>query len=104
NTNTATSLAGTANAGLSAIGTGPSQSSTAFGNPGAAAGGPQLLSNLATTTRGVGPAIVNHYNVQPAFDVYANLDRRDLGSVGSAVEKIVKDASAKLPRGTTLEV
>ena len=33
--------------------------------------------------------IVNHYNVQPVFDVYANVDRRDLGSVGSAVEKII---------------
>jgi multidrug efflux pump subunit AcrB len=104
NTNTATSLAGTANAGNAAVGTGPNQASTAFGNPGATAGGPQLLSNLASTTRGVGPAIVNHYNVQPAFDVYANIDRRDLGSVGSAVEKIVQQMSAHLPRGTTLEV
>src|ERR1017187_6847557 len=103
NTNTATSLAGAANAGNAGVGTGPNQASTAFGNPGATAGGPQLLSNLATTTRGVGPAIVNHYNVQPVFDVYANIDRRDLGSVGSAVEKIVGQMSAKLPRGTTLE-
>ena len=26
--------------------------------------------------------IVNHYNVWPVFDVYANVDRRDLGGVG----------------------
>jgi multidrug efflux pump subunit AcrB len=104
NTNTATSLAGAANAGNNAVGAGPSQASTAFGNPGAAAGGPQLLSNLASVTRGVGPAIVNHYNVQPVYDVYANIDRRDLGSVGSAVEKIVERMSANLPRGTTLEL
>ena len=104
NTNTATSLAGVANAGNAAVGTGPNQASTAFGNPGATAGGPQLLSNLASTTRGIGPAIVNHYNVQPVFDVYANIDRRDLGSVGSAVEKIVDQMSAKLPRGTTLDL
>ena len=31
--------------------------------------------------RGVAPEIVNHYNVQPVFDIYANVDRRDLGSV-----------------------
>ena len=104
NTNTATSMAGSANAGNASVGTGPNQASTAFGNPGATAGGPQLLSNLATTTRGVGPAIVNHYNVTPVFDVYANIDRTDLGSVGSAVEKIVNQMSANLPRGTTLEV
>ena len=27
--------------------------------------------------------IINHYNVGPVFDVYANVDRRDLGGVGS---------------------
>jgi multidrug efflux pump subunit AcrB len=104
NSNTATSLAGSANAGNAAVGASPSQASTAYGNPGATAVGPQLLSNLAETSRGVAPAIINHYNVQPVFDVYANLDRRDLGSVGSHVEQIVKEVSGKLPRGTTIEV
>jgi len=32
------------------------------------------------------------------------VDRRDLGSVGAEVEKIVKDESAHLPRGTTLNL
>jgi multidrug efflux pump subunit AcrB len=104
NTTTATSLAGAANAASSFVGAGPSQSSTAYGNPGAAQGGPQLLSNLAGVGRGVAPEIVNHYNVQPVFDIYANLDRRDLGAVGGAVEKIVDRMSAKLPRGTTLDI
>jgi multidrug efflux pump subunit AcrB len=62
------------------------------------------LSNLAGVERGVAPEIINHYNVQPVFDVYANVDRRDLGSVGSAVEKIVNENSKKLPRGTSLEL
>ena len=66
--------------------------------------GPQLLSNLVTVGRSVAPAIVNHYNVQPVFDVYANVDRRDLGSVGAGVEKIVAEMTPKLPRGTTIEV
>jgi multidrug efflux pump subunit AcrB len=34
--------------------------------------------------------------------VYANVDRRDLGSVGAAVEEIMHDISTKLPRGTSL--
>ena len=34
--------------------------------------------------RGVAPQIVNHYNVQPVFDVYANVDRQDLGTVAAA--------------------
>jgi multidrug efflux pump subunit AcrB len=74
------------------------------GNPGTMNGGAQLLENLAEVSRGVAPEIVNHYNVQPVYDVYANVDRRDLGAVGSAVEKIVQQASHNLPRGTTLDL
>jgi multidrug efflux pump subunit AcrB len=101
---TATSIAGAADATLSSVSAGPSQSSAAYGNPGSSDAGPQLLSNLAGSVRGAAPEIVNHYNVQPVFDVYANIDRRDLGSVGDAVERIVADASKHLPRGTTLDV
>jgi len=67
-------------------------------------GGVQLLENLARVGRGVAPEIVNHYNVQPVYDVYANVDRRDLGGVGSAVERIVQQASKNLPRGTTIDL
>jgi multidrug efflux pump subunit AcrB len=102
--NTATSSAGTAGASNSAVGSSPSQNSAAYGNPGAAAGGPQLLSNLASVERGVSPEIINHYNVQPVFDVYANVDRRDLGSVGNGVEKIMREFSGKLPRGSSFDL
>ncbi len=102
--NTANSSGGTANALVSSVGNGPSQNSLAYGNPGASGGGPQLLSNLASVERGVAPEIINHYNVQPVFDVYANVDRRDLGSIGVAVEKIMQEFSGKLPRGTSFEL
>ena len=96
---------GVAVAGVSSIGTGPGQETLAYGNPGAAAQGrPQFLSNLATTERGVAAEIINHYNVQPVFDVYANVDRQDLGSVGSAVEKIVNEIEPKLPRGSSIQI
>ena len=104
NTTTATSTAGSANPTNAGVGAGPNQSSAAYGNPGAASGGPQLLSNMVTVGRSVAPAIVNHYNVQPVMDVYANVDRRDLGSVGAGVEKIVAEMTPKLPRGTTIDV
>jgi multidrug efflux pump subunit AcrB len=97
-----TNIAGTANPSNAFVGTAPNQSSLAFGNPGATATGTQLLANLATADRGVTNEIVNHYNVQPVFDVYANVDRRDLGKVGSAVEDIIQDVSKKLPRASTL--
>jgi multidrug efflux pump subunit AcrB len=102
--NTADSMAGSANPADSSVGAAPSQSSLAYGNPSANADNPQLLSNLAGVERGVAPEIINHYNVQPVFDVYANVDRRDLGSVGSAVEKIMNEYSKKLPKGTSLEL
>jgi len=42
--------------------------------------------------------------VQPVMDVYASVDRRDLGSVGARVEKIVEEMTPKLPRGTSIEL
>jgi multidrug efflux pump subunit AcrB len=104
NTNTSTSMAGAANPISSSIAAGPNQGSLAYGNPGSASGGPQLLSNLVGVSRNVAPLIINHYNVQPVYDVYANIDRRDLGRVGDAVQDIVKQFEPKLPRGSTLEV
>ena len=74
------------------------------GIPGAMAGGTQLLSNLVTFERDTTPVVVSHYNVQPVFDVYANIDRRDLGGVGAEVQKIMREESGKLPRGTTLSL
>src|SRR5579872_2358445 len=102
--NTPESLAGSSSGSNANVGAGPNQSLMAYGNPGANSGAPQLLSNLADVERGVAPEIINHYNVEPVFDVYANLDRRDLGSVGSAVEKIVGEFSKNLPKGTSLEL
>ena len=75
---------------------------TTPGSLSGAAGAVQLLSNLVDVKRSYGPVIINHYNVAPVFNVFANVDRRDLGSVGRAVERIMKDEQASLPRGTTL--
>jgi multidrug efflux pump subunit AcrB len=95
--------AGTGDPTAGAIGTSPSQASLSFGNPGAnPPGATQFLANMARTQRGVSPEIVNHYNVQPVFDVYANIDRSDLGSVATQVNKIMKQGSQHLPRGTSL--
>jgi multidrug efflux pump subunit AcrB len=88
--------------GGSFVGASPSGDSLAYGNPGALNGSTQLLSNLVTVERSTAPVIINHYNVWPVFDVYANVDRRDLGGVGSEVEKIMRAEEKHLPRGTTL--
>ncbi len=64
----------------------------------------QLLQNFVTTRRAEMPIIVTHYNVQPEFDIFANVDRRDLGGVASDVYKIMGDAQKSLPQGTTLKM
>ncbi|HTC35869.1 MAG TPA: efflux RND transporter permease subunit [Bryobacteraceae bacterium] len=94
--NTPGSLAGVANQGDGSTGVAPNQSSAAYANPGTLPYQTQLLSNLATIEHSTGPEIANHYNVQPVFDVYANIDRRDLGGVASQVEKII--ARTKIPK------
>jgi multidrug efflux pump subunit AcrB len=98
---TAGSLAGAA--GAPSVGASPSGTTLAYGNPGAMTGGSaQLLSNLVDVRRSYGPVIINHYNVAPVFDVYANVDRTDLGTVGTAVERLADQERSNLPRGTTL--
>jgi multidrug efflux pump subunit AcrB len=63
-------------------------------------GGTQLLSNLATVSRGVSTTVASHYNVQPVMDVYANVEQRDLGGVAHQVERIMSDVSPQLPKGS----
>jgi len=65
---------------------------------------PELLGNLATIERRESPVIVNHYDVQPVFDVMANVQGRDLGGVAGQINKIVDQAKKNLPRGTFLNV
>jgi multidrug efflux pump subunit AcrB len=65
---------------------------------------PELLGNLASVERRESPVIVNHYNVQPVFDVLANVQGRDLGGVADQVSKVLDEFKLKLPRGTFLSV
>jgi multidrug efflux pump subunit AcrB len=69
-----------------------------------AGGTPQLLGNVAQLERGVTPSVVNHYNVQPLFDVYANVQDRDLGSMASAVDRVLAEVKPQLPKGSFFAV
>jgi CzcA family heavy metal efflux pump len=61
---------------------------------------PQLLSNLATVERRKMPAVINHYNIQPVYDIYANVQNRDLGAVAYEVDKVIEEFKPKLPTGS----
>jgi multidrug efflux pump subunit AcrB len=65
---------------------------------------PQLLSNLVNLRRTTSPAVVNHYNVQPIYDVYANVEGRDLAGVSADVQKVIDAARSGLPRGSSIVV
>ncbi|MBZ2187264.1 MAG: efflux RND transporter permease subunit [Bryobacter sp.] len=65
---------------------------------------PSLLSNLADVRRSTSMAVVNHYNVQPTYNVYANVENTDLGSVQKRVNGILDEMRPKLPKGVQIEL
>ncbi len=71
---------------------------------GSAGGQMQMLSNIGHLQRGTTAAIVNHYNVQPVYDIYANVQDRDLGSVAGDVRRLVAEYTPKLPKGSFFEL
>lgn len=64
----------------------------------------QLMNNLAKPKRQYTPYVVNHINVQPCFDIYADTEQRDLGGVSDDIQKIVDKYKTHLPRGTLIRV
>ena len=89
-------------------GSAPTPGSTTFGmfTPAAQMGGQpiQILSNLASITRGEELATVTHYNIQPVVDIYGNVDRADLRSVSDHINQILQRHRKELPRGSQLVV
>ena len=64
----------------------------------------ELLGNMATLTPAVLPVVVNHHNGAPVFDIYANTQDSDLGSVAARINHIVKEERKNLPPGTKIVV
>jgi multidrug efflux pump subunit AcrB len=67
-------------------------------------GSTELLSNMATISHEVQPVNVNHRNVQPVFDVYANVQNSDLGAVTSKIQNVIKQLQGKLSPGNFIEL
>jgi len=64
----------------------------------------EVLGNMATLTPAVMPVVINHHNGAPVFDIFANTQDSDLGSVAAKVNRIVKEESKNLPAGTKIVV
>jgi len=67
-------------------------------------GSPQFLSNVASVSRTFGAANITHYNVARTYDIQANVDGTDLGSVAAGVVRVVDEMKGEMPRGTSARV
>jgi multidrug efflux pump subunit AcrB len=65
---------------------------------------PQLLTNLSTYKRTPTPYVVNHFDIQPSYNVYAACQDRDLGSVAMDIRTILNKYRQQLPRGSEINM
>jgi multidrug efflux pump subunit AcrB len=65
---------------------------------------PGLLSNVATLKRESVPTNLNQSNIQPAYDIYASVQGRDLGSISEDIDKVVAGLQKELKPGNTIQV
>jgi multidrug efflux pump subunit AcrB len=63
-----------------------------------------ILSSLASFSRSSEMAVVSHYNVEPAIDIYGAVDGRDLGSVARDIQPIIDRSRKDLPRGSEVNI
>lgn len=60
----------------------------------------QILGALSDIKRTSSPTVVSDYNVQPAIDIFASVQDRDLGGVANDINKVIKDTAKSLPKGS----
>lgn len=72
--------------------------------PAAGHGGQKLLVDLAKIDRKTTPVFVTHTNVQPTYNVRADVQDADLGKVTARLDDVVAKYRAKLPPGATINV
>ena len=61
---------------------------------------PEILSNVASISRGSEMEVLSHYNIRRVVDIYGSVQDRDLGAVGRHVARIVDRNQKLLPRGS----
>jgi multidrug efflux pump subunit AcrB len=69
-----------------------------------AQGGNQLLGAVANVQRDTTDAVITHYSIAPAFDIYATPQDRDLGAVARDIDAILKANAKDLPKGAVMHV
>jgi multidrug efflux pump subunit AcrB len=69
---------------------------------GSSATPPNLLANVATLKRQGSQTVATHSNILPVFDVYANVQGRDLASIEADLAPLVAKAQQKLAPGNKI--
>ena len=64
----------------------------------------QLLGNLVASQPKRGLPIISRYNIQPAVDVYVNVQGTDLANIATQVNHLVDEMKDQLPRGAQVAV
>jgi multidrug efflux pump subunit AcrB len=77
---------------------------TPITGPAATRSGAQMLANLASFHRSVGPAVVSHYDATPVIDIYGSMQGADLGFMSAQINKLVAQTRNDLPRGSKVTV
>ena len=70
-------------------------------------GGDQILGGIANITRDDTAAVISHYAIAPAYDVFATTQGRDLGRRGQrwrrpGINAILKTTAKDLPKGAVV--
>jgi multidrug efflux pump subunit AcrB len=60
----------------------------------------QILANVAPISRSSTFPVIDHYNIRPVINIYANVDGKDLGYVADHVQKLIDASKKNLPRGS----
>src|SRR5258708_6077625 len=64
----------------------------------------EILGNGANISRSQTSPVLDHYNIRPVINIYANVDGKDLGYVSDQVNRLVQEAKGKLPRGSFIDL
>jgi multidrug efflux pump subunit AcrB len=62
----------------------------------------EYLGNVASIEHTRGSGVMTHMNIQPVYDIYANVQTRDLGSVAQDIQKILGEYKGRLKPGNQI--
>jgi len=67
-------------------------------------GSAQIVGALTQVSQIGTPGVISHHAIQPAIDIYANVEGRDLGAVSDAVQKVIRSMAKSLPKGANVSL